>query len=145
MHHKLVPSATEKQIKEFVMEEFDELKSWDTKLYELMEDRLYEKVFGPHFSEVSYEKAVGCLKNRDGSVGAHWSVGDVTSYANSKGVSFNNFNNFDLSYAMNMIYSDYYGMVSDTTETYFKLAKAFLEDEDAPKGKAYLYYKAMRG
>lgn len=45
---------------------------------------------------------------------------------------------------MNMVYSDYYGSIPDTAESYFKVAKAFLMDKDAPEGKAYRYYKAMR-
>lgn len=44
---------------------------------------------------------------------------------------------------MNMLYSDYYGSVPDNVDTYFKMAKAFLEDKDAPEGKAFRYYKAM--
>ena len=44
---------------------------------------------------------------------------------------------------MNMLYSDYYGAVPDNVESYFKMAKAFLEDKDAPEGKAFRYYKAM--
>ena len=43
----------------------------------------------------------------------------------------------------NMLYSDYYGAVPDNVESYFKMAKAFLEDKDAPEGKAFRYYKAM--
>ena len=144
MHHKIIPAATDAQLRDFLMEEFDELKSWDMRLYDLMEDRLYEKVYGPHFSEACYEKAMSCLKNRDGTAGAHWSLSDIVSYAKSKGITFDHFNEYDLAYAMNMVYSDYYGIVPDTTESYFKMARAFLEDEDAPKGKAYLYYKAMK-
>lgn len=49
-----------------------------------------------------------------------------------------------MAYVFNVMYSDYFGAVPNNVESYFKLANAFLEDKDAPEGKAYLYYKAMR-
>lgn len=45
---------------------------------------------------------------------------------------------------MNMMYSDYRSVVGNDADMYYKLSKAFLEDPDAPEGKAFLYYKAMR-
>ena len=39
-----------------------------------------------------------------------------------------------------MIYSDYYGAVPNEVASYVKLAKAFLDDKDAPNGKAFIYY-----
>ena len=45
---------------------------------------------------------------------------------------------------MNMIYSDYYGAVSNDVSTYVKLAKKFLMDKDAKEGKALCYYLAMK-
>lgn len=144
MHHKLIPQATETQLREFLTEEFDELKSWDKSLYDRMEDKLYVKLFGNHFSKASYECAVSFLENKDGTKGAHWSKEDITNYARTKGLSYSDFNEYDFAYAMNMVYSDYFGVIPDSTESYYKVAKAFIEDKDAPVGKAYLYYKAMK-
>lgn len=45
---------------------------------------------------------------------------------------------------MNMIYSDYYGAVSNETATYYKMAKKFIEDKDAHKGKALNYYLSIK-
>lgn len=36
-----------------------------------------------------------------------------------------------------------YGSVSNETSAYVKLAKKFLQDKDAPEGKALKYYLAM--
>lgn len=41
---------------------------------------------------------------------------------------------------MNKMYSDYYGAISNENESYYKLAKKFLDDKDTPKGKAFRYY-----
>lgn len=59
-------------------------------------------------------------------------------------MNFNtHYNRYDFAYVMNMMYSDYYGTVPDDAETYFRMAKAFIEDKDAPEGKAWKYYIAM--
>lgn len=46
---------------------------------------------------------------------------------------------------MNMVYSDYYGAVSNDTSAYVRLAKKFIMDKDAKNGKALTHYLAMRG
>lgn len=43
-----------------------------------------------------------------------------------------------------MMYSDYYGAISNDTNMYVKLAKKFLEDKDAKEGKVFCYYMAMK-
>lgn len=45
---------------------------------------------------------------------------------------------------MNMIYSDYYGSVSNDNSNYIKMAKAFLNDKDGKEGKAFHYYMSMK-
>ena len=45
---------------------------------------------------------------------------------------------------MNMLYSDFYGVVSNDVNTYYRLAKNFLDDKDAPEGKALKYYLTMK-
>lgn len=65
-------------------------------------------------------------------------------YAFVNGISFDTFNEYDWNYVMNMIYSDYYGAISNDTNAYVRLAKKFLEDKDAKEGKALCYYLAMK-
>jgi len=143
MHTKMLEEATHEQLKSFLMDSFDELKRTMPELYEDMECELYEHIYGPHFTKWKYECAVGKLDNKDGTKGAHWQVQDVTNYAKSHGATYRNYNEYDLAYAMNMVYSDYYGVVADNVDTYYRIALAFIEDKDAPTGKAFLYYKAM--
>ena len=45
---------------------------------------------------------------------------------------------------MNMIYSDYFGAISNEPLAYAKLAKKFLEDKDAEEDKALKYYITFR-
>ena len=144
MHSRLLEEATHEQLKSFLYEQFAELKRTNPEIYQEMECDLYESIHGPHFTDWKYEWAVKDLENEDGTKGPHWSAQDIAMLAKQKGVSFERFNEYDLAFAMNMAYSDYYGAVPDTVDSYFKIAKAFLEDKDAPEGKAFLYHKAMR-
>ena len=99
---------------------------------------------GLHFDDYTYSKAVSDFENADGSKGTHWTLDDIKSVIKSHSLSLVDYNEYDFAYAMNMAYSDYYGAVVDNTETYYKLARAFLEDPDGPKCKAWIYYRAMK-
>lgn len=143
MHTKMLEEATHEQLKSFLYDQFDELKKTMPEIYKDMECELYEHIYGDHFTKWKYDCAVSSLKNRDGTKGAHWTVQQITDYAKARGASYRNYNEYDFAYAMNMVYSDYFGVVQDSTDVYYKIAIAFLEDEDAPDGKAFLYWKAM--
>lgn len=140
----MIEDATYEQLKSFLTDQFDELKRQMPELYEEMEEDLYEHIYGHHFTSWKYDCAISSLENQDGTKGAHWTVDDIVSVAKSKGTEFIKYNQYDFAYAMNMLYSDYYGTVTDNAETYYKMTKAFLEDKDAPEGKAYRYYLAMK-
>ena len=43
-----------------------------------------------------------------------------------------------------MVRSDYFNAIPDNEKSYVQVAKAFLFDEDGPKGKAVKYYMAMK-
>lgn len=143
MHTKILKDATDEQLKEFVHEFIYKLKTEDPDIYKEAEMDLYEKVYGPHFTEWMLEDAVKNLKNEDGSTGPHWSVEDTDAVAREAGISFVCYNKYDWNFVMNMIYSDYYGVIPNDLSYYIKLSKKFLNDMDAPKGKALIYHRAM--
>lgn len=82
--------------------------------------------------------------NEDGTKGAHWTVEETTLVAKQSGITFDNFNEYDWNYVMNMIYSDYYGAIPNEVSSYVKLAKKFIMDKDADKGKALKYYISFK-
>jgi len=43
-----------------------------------------------------------------------------------------------------MVYSDYYPLVGTSVPNYIQMAKLWIMDKDAPEGKAYRYYMALR-
>ena len=139
MHKKILKDATDEQDYEIEM-----IKETNHELYETLETYLYKKVYGPHFNEWLLEKATKSMLNEDDSVGAHWTVEQTNQVARNLGVTFERFNEYDFNYVMNMMYSDYYGAVSNDANTYAKMARKFLEDKDGYEGKAFCYYMKMK-
>lgn len=85
---------------------------------------------------------VAHMKNKDGSVGEHWSMTQVKDYmAQHSELADLDPNCFYV--ALNMMYSDYY-KPERTTTTYAMMAKDFLTDKDAPKNKLARYIQAMQ-
>lgn len=144
MHKKLIKHASETQLREFADDALSMIKETNHDLYETLELYLYKEMYGCHFNDWMLECATSKMINEDGSVGPHYSVEQTTGLARQYGIVFDHFNEYDWNYVMNMIYSDYYGSVSNENSSYVKLARKFIEDKDAPKGKALHYYLAMK-
>ena len=97
-----------------------------------------------HFDKKSLEMATSELENADDSQGAKWNLVQTNMLMRDNGLKANEkFNEYDFNYTMNMLYSDFSKLLGNDVMNYYKMAKCFLEDEDAPSGKAYRYYMAM--
>lgn len=145
MHKKLIEEATQEQLKEYVKDSLTMLKETHPDIYEDLEMYLYKEIHGCHFNAWMLECALKGMINEDGSSGGHWTVEQTNAVARQNGIVFDNFNEYDWNYVMNMVYSDYYGAVSNDTSSYVRLAKKFIMDKDAKNGKALTYYLSMRG
>lgn len=143
MHRKILEDATLEQTKEFIDRSLRKVKFVDEEMYEDLEHELYVDVYGYHFNAWLLKCALEGMTNEDGTKGGHWTLEETNSVARQNGIEFIHCNEYDWNYVMNMIYSDFYGSVSNETSTYVKLAKKFLQDKDAPEGKALKYYLAM--
>lgn len=77
----------------------------------------HEAMYGPHFNEECALKAVSKMENEDGSRGEHWSLEETTSIANQYGINLKGekYNKYDWYVALNMIRSDYYRAVTNTS------------------------------
>lgn len=115
-------------------------------MHKLFKYKAYEQEYGPHFNQEEARKAVSKMQNEDGSRGPHWSIEETTSYANQYGVNLNGrFNRYDWFVALNMIYSDYYKVIVNITNSnnikhFVEFAKAWLNDKDVDEGKMWYYY-----
>lgn len=97
-----------------------------------------------HFTPQTLKVANSKLMNEDGTSGAHWTLEETNRVMKENNIIQNEkFNQFDFNYVMNMIYSDYSQLLGNDTMNYVKMAKFFLNDKDAPIGKAMRYYIAM--
>lgn len=91
------------------------------------------------------------MKNADGSTGGHYELQQVVQTADKIGAKYKDYDEKELCIATNMMYSDYctvlnkYVTHDKLLHVCVELAKAFLEDEDAPAGseKLALYYHCI--
>lgn len=100
----------------------------------------YDEREPKRLTKADAESWVRRMKNADGSAGEHWDYGQTEQVRQQKGykcdpVAF---------YAtMNMMYSDYSQVARDTgcntVDFYAGMAKAFLDDADAPSDKIERY------
>ena len=110
----------------------------DREIHEMMERN-------PHFSREEYDRAVSEMRGYNGSRGPKWTLEQINDYARRNGERYDgSYNEYDLAYAMNSAYADYAGVVPDSPDTYYRMAKRFLEDPDGPNGKAWRYWRSMR-
>ena len=112
--------------------------------YKDIEDCLYIMVYGYHFNQEMLTDALSHMINDDGSAAPKWTVSETTQVARNNGIAFKNFNEYDWNYVMNMIYSDYCTVLGDNLMSYVKMSHKFLEDKDAPEGKALRYSMCMK-
>lgn len=143
MHKKALEEITLEQAKEFIDYVIMKTKDYNEELYDEMEMCLYKKVYGCHFNEWLLKRAIDKLVNEDGTYGGHWTLEETDKVAHSYGIEYKEFNKYDFNYVMNMIYSDYYGVVPNEVQTYVKMAKKFLLDKDGKSGKALCYFLAL--
>lgn len=87
-------------------------------MHRIFRVKAYEAEHGPHFNEEHARKAVSKMENEDGTRGPHWSIEETTTLANQYGVSLGNrFNRYDWFVALNMVYSDYYKVIINITNS----------------------------
>lgn len=115
-------------------------------MHKMFRMKAYEQEYGPHFNEEHARKAVSKMENEDGTRGPHWSIEETTALASQYGVNLNSkFNRYDWFVALNMIYSDYYKVIVNITNSnnpkhYVEFAKAWMNDKDIDEGKMWYYY-----
>lgn len=112
--------------------------------YKDIKNDLYVAVNGYHFNEDMLKDTLSTMINDDGTKAPKWSVAETTTVGKTAGISFVKFNEYDWNYVMNMIYSDYCMVLGDNVASYIKMSEKFLNDKDAPEGKAMKYAMCMK-
>ena len=120
------------------------MKEHHPDMYKETKMKLYVAVNGYHFNQHMLDDVYATMVNDNGTPAPKWSMEDTTSVARNMGIVFDKFNEYDWNYAMNMIYSDYSEVLGENVQSYSRMAVKFLDDKDAPEGKALRYAMCMK-
>lgn len=134
--------GNEQAMKKFfmaVIEAIEDMKDKDEYAYYKSYFTVHESIFGKHFNDTLAKEAVDEMTNADGTTGEHWSMQQTNSLLASQNL---NYNKADFYYVMNMLYSDFSEVLGNNASMYLKMARAYLDDPDASKDKAYCLWKA---
>lgn len=109
---------------------------------------MYEDFYGKTICKELAEKWVKSMAITDGSDrenGQKWTIEQTSEVGNKIGIDWNKITKIDWYSAMNMVYSDFYGVAKyaekQSDVTFFaKMAKSWLNDEDVGENKLYNYY-----
>lgn len=123
-----------KRLGDMLSEIIYETKESHPEIYEKYKIELYEMAYGKKVSEDMADKWVKEMR----PAGLHWTIDETTTAMQSLGY---NIDRVDFYVVANMMYNDYFDLVKDNEEMALKLAKDWLEDEDATENKLYCYWK----
>ena len=123
-----------KELGDMLAEIIYEMKDAHPEEYHEYKMELYEMAYGKKINEEIAEKWVKEMK----PIGMHWTMEETTNAMQSLGYSFNA---IDFFVVANMMYNDYYDLVKEDETLALKLAKDWLDDEDAKEDKLYCYWK----
>lgn len=112
--------------------------------YKEFEDKLFITMNGYHFNESMLNDALSTMQNSNGTKAPKWNLDETDYVARQNNISLKHCNKYDWNYVLNMMYSDYCELFGESTSSYINLAIKFLDDPDAPDGKALRYYLAMK-
>lgn len=137
----ILNDATKEDLMNFVCDLMCELNITMPQVYETLLIDLHKNVYGFHFSKGLALKAVSELEDSNENKGGKYSLEEVNKIRRDYNISLNE---YDFYFVINMLYSDYSKLLNNDLSSYVKMSCLFLEDEDAPEGKAFKYYLSMR-
>lgn len=140
MHREYLKAIIDKSSKEDMEElaclfnkTMDHLKECDYDLYEDIECKMYELVYGERLTLEMAEEWVRNMKPM-----GKWTKEETDELISKKGLNIDNINFY---VTMNMMYSDYCKVIGEDIEKYIEMSLDFLEDIDAKPNKLYRYHK----
>ena len=129
----------QKQFYDAVMKSIGEMRYANQEAYIKAMLTVHEAIFGKHFSENLAKHAVEDMENVDGSKGEHWNISQTNQLLTSQNLKYNK---YDWYYLMNMLHSDFSGVLGEDSKLYLNMAKAYIEDPDAKDSKVYCIWKS---
>ena len=141
MLKEILNDATKEDLMNFVCDLMCELNITMPQVYETLLIDLHKNVYGFHFSKGLALKAVSEFEDSNENKGGKYSLEEACKIRRDYNISLNE---YDFFYVLNVMYSDYSKLLNNDLVSYVKMVSLFLEDEDAPEGKALKYYLSMR-
>lgn len=121
------------ELEEVICDAIEKLQKHCPEMFWETAFKLHCIVYGPHFDEYLAKKAVGKMKNVDGTLGEHWPMEQTNAIADQHDIE----HKCDFYYVMNMLYSDFYNVLGNEASTYARMSKAYMCDPDASEGKPF--------
>lgn len=118
---------------DILSEVIEELCIYDKDLYDQYVLDLYKMAYGLTLTKEMTEDIVHEMK----PYGERWGYKQIRDIQNEYGL---NVRTEDLYVVMNAAYNDYKDLFSEDIQTYVKYAMDFINDEDAKKGKVFIYF-----
>lgn len=105
--------------------------------YKYYKMELYQMAYGKVLNEDMAHEIVEKMK----PLGEYWDIDTIKRVKSSAGLTYND---YDFYTVMNSLANDY-GEIIDKEDvtTYVKMAKSFIEDEDAIKDKVFIYFTTI--
>ena len=151
-----IVKANDKQLEfnKIMNEYFDELEQYHPKIYSNLMREVYKLGVQVNIiDEAELNKYIKLIHHKD--MPKLWTVDETTKVGKDIGIDFDKwrFNPYTFNFVMNMMRADYYSefkkmfttsplmkqTILDSPSFYAHLAKAWLDDEDAPRDKAIKY------
>ena len=110
------------------------IKKYDEDCYREYILKLYKMAYG---DELMQEVAEDIVKNMK-PYGMRWNIGETEQMQRERGL--NDIRPVDFFIVLNSAYNDYKNVFGDNLEMYIRWTDAFINDEDARRGKILQYY-----
>ena len=125
------------ELSEMLDELICDLKEKNPKLYKKYKEELYELANGKVLTEEMAHEIVENMK----PLGEYWDINTIKQVKSSAGLTYSD---YDFYTVMNSLVNDYGEIIDkEDIEIYVKMAKAFIEDEDATKDKVFVYFTTI--
>lgn len=122
------------KLSDILVEIIYKMKESHHDLYEKYKLCLYKMAYGEIISDEMREEIVE-------RIGEHWTLEQTEQVKKDYGYNDIPANEFNV--VMNMAYSDYKDVFEDNLDLYAKFSKAFIQDDDAKKGKVFIYFNEV--
>lgn len=118
----------------------ESLKEECPEMYHIIKFKFYEMINGPHFTKDLCEEALECVIEDYKVKEAEFEYEESKQVAKKFGVEFEDFNEHDWHYALNICYHLFKDLCKDDIQMCAKLTYLWLRDKAIPEGKAFYHY-----